>query len=49
MKHGLHIEYSNVNVAYSLMWHDQVLRIGSKADMQWEMDILLRGVTDGES
>jgi hypothetical protein len=27
MLNGLHIEYSNVNQAYLLMWHEEVLRI----------------------
>lgn len=48
MKHGLHIKFSPVNNAYFLMWHGTVLRIGSKADMEYEKRILLRGVDERE-
>lgn len=47
MKHGLHLKYSPVNQAWFLMWHHEVLHIGSKADMKWEMNNLLRGVKEG--
>jgi hypothetical protein len=40
---GLHIEYSNVNQAWFLMWFDQVLRIfNEKWEAQAEMNDLLR-------
>ncbi len=42
--HGLRIIWSPINAAYFLMWHDTVLQVGSKADMIWERDILLRDV-----
>ena len=43
MVDGLHIEYSNVNRAWFLMWNDQVLRfLGTKQEAQREMEDLLR-------
>lgn len=29
---GIHIEYSNVNQAWFVMWYDQVLRIFNEKD-----------------
>jgi len=42
MQNGLHVEWSNVNQAWFLMWFDQVLRIfNKKADAEAEMERLL--------
>lgn len=42
MNDELHIEYSNVNQAWFLMWFGTVLGIGSKWEMQQRMTDLLR-------
>lgn len=47
MQHGLWLVYSPVNQAWFLMWHHEVLHIGSRADMEWEMNNLLRDVKEG--
>jgi len=39
---GLHMKYSAVNQAYFLMWFDTILMIGSKKEMKYEYDILVR-------
>jgi len=42
MINGLHIEWSNVNQAWFLMWHTEVLRIfNDKSDAETEMTRLL--------
>jgi hypothetical protein len=42
MNTGLHIEYSNVNQSWFLMWFDQVLRIfNEKWEAQAELDDLI--------
>ena len=44
MVNGLHIEWSNVNQAWFLMWFEQVLRIfNDKADAEYEFSILTGG------
>ena len=46
MNNGLHLLYSPVNQAWFLMWYETVLHIGTKDDMQWEMDQLLGDVKE---
>ena len=42
MRNGLHIEWSNVNLAWFLMWHAEVLRIfNCKMDAEHELERLL--------
>ena len=38
---GLYLLYSYINQAYFLMWHETVLMIGSKKDMEYEYNILV--------